>query len=119
MLCPESAVCCAAQVVCTGREERLLDCHFPEAFGSDGNSSVGGTGGGGGYGEQRATSSPLPADPGIATALCARADNRGTPFMKVACRQFELLGVLLRVLAVAGIGKSRHLVRRATCSGES
>ena len=79
------------QVVCTGKEERLIDCHFPEEFGNAVPAD---------YDYSAATPTPLPAstapapDPGIDVPGnlndCTLIDN---DVFGVVCRRFELTGV--------------------------
>ena len=71
------------QVVCTGKEERLLDCDFPQDFGEDYGSDY--------YGFSYNENAPVPSG-GIPNFSCARDDNRR---LGVICRRFEITGASL------------------------
>lgn len=62
----------ATDIQCTGKEERLGDCFFPQDFGSPQDPMA-----------------PQPA--GIPSADCSRSDGS---ILAVACRQFEIEGAL-------------------------
>ena len=61
------------QVVCTGKEERLIDCTFPENFSAPSDAELPAT----------------PPIPGIPGAFC-RSDD--THRFSVVCRRFEING---------------------------
>lgn len=65
----------ALQVACTGKEERLLDCVFPENFGDDKPP------------DERGPGAP---SLGLASAPCDLNDNNR---LAVICRRFEIPGV--------------------------
>ena len=66
----------ATEVRCTGKEERLADCNFPEEFG---NASV-----------RTADQTPPPsARPGVSDGICGQVDEE---VLGVVCRRFELEG---------------------------
>lgn len=60
--------CCAVQVRCTGKEERLLDCILPEAFGERNGGAA----------------------PGIGAGAACSSDRSSA--LSVACRRFEIRG---------------------------
>ena len=65
------------QVVCTGKEERLLDCDFPEDFVDD-------------YGSPESAledDAPAPSS-GLRSRLCDSDKDR----LSVICRRFEITG---------------------------
>ena len=70
------------QVVCTGKEERLLDCDFPQDFGVDYDYSfyAGGPEG-----------APAPGG-GLPNSNCAGNDNER---LGVICRRFEITGAVV------------------------
>ena len=87
------------QVVCTGKEERLLDCDFPQDFGADYGFDYYG----GGYNENwpapaHAAPEPGPMENapapsgGLPNSNCGRNDNMR---FGVICRRFEITGALL------------------------
>lgn len=64
----------AVQVACTGKEERLLDCVFPENFGDNVRP------------DERGPGAP---SLGLASAPCDLNDNNR---LAVICRRFEIPG---------------------------
>eukprot|EP00892_Ulva_mutabilis_P004967 jgi/Ulvmu1/2842/UM144_0007.1 len=68
----------ATDLQCTGKEERLTDCFFPEAFGDNTRPPPPSFPG--------APPAPPPA-PGIPNADCSRRDGST---LAVACRRFEI-----------------------------
>lgn len=83
------------QVVCTGKEDRLLDCRFPEDFGGNDGSydnSKGSAPADTGMAEGRDATVP-PHSRGLDDAGCTlnpRGDNRQ---LAVICWRFEIKGV--------------------------
>ena len=73
------------QVVCTGKEERLLDCDFPQDFGVDYDFS---------YFRDGSEGGPAPGG-GLPNSNCVRNDNRR---LGVICRRFEITGAPLLTL---------------------
>ena len=91
MVLRSSMVSLVFQVVCTGTEERLLDCDFPQDFGADYVNSYD-------YAYRNAAGSdyngpePPPLDyahPGLPNSGCDRSDIRR---LGVICRRFEVKG---------------------------
>lgn len=70
----------ATDVRCTGTEDRLDDCFFPQAFGTIMRPG-------------RAVDAP----PGIPRTACQRTDSA---ILAVACRRFEIKGALLLLVAL-------------------
>ena len=72
------------QVVCTGKEDRLLDCDFPQDFGPEYFVS---------YNENNEYNENVPATGGgLADAACLSSDSRR---FNVICRRFEIPGAVL------------------------
>ena len=99
------------QVVCTGKEESILDCDFPQDFGADYGFDYYG----GGYNENwpapaHAAPEPAPMENapapsgGLPNSNCARDDSRR---LSVICRRFEITGAFLSVHCVAFAGVPR------------
>ena len=95
-----SSMACAFQVVCTGKEERLLDCDFPQDFGEDYSNNV--------YGGVDNASAPTPRG-GLPSSGCARSDNRR---LSVICRRFEITGTALLTVYCVPL-HSHSLVRNS------
>ena len=84
--------------MCTGKEERLLDCDFPEDFGEDDSSSYDSSS----YSEYELgpanAPQPTPMENAPASSggqfsfSCARSDNGR---LGVICRRFEMTGTAL------------------------
>eukprot|EP00892_Ulva_mutabilis_P004969 jgi/Ulvmu1/2844/UM144_0009.1 len=75
---PEEQLVWATEVRCTGKEESLADCFFPEQFGN-GPVAIPGT---------PVAAGQLPA-PNAGRALCTRTDEQ---MLGVVCRNFEIEG---------------------------
>eukprot|EP00892_Ulva_mutabilis_P011168 jgi/Ulvmu1/8423/UM043_0001.1 len=73
----------ATDIQCTGKEERLADCFFPQAFGEALKSAP-----------TRPGAPPRPGGPGV-PAMCGFRD---IDYVAVACRQFELESDVIRRL---------------------
>lgn len=88
----------ATEVECTGTEERLADCFFPQAFGTI----------------PRPNQAP-DAPPGIANADCRRMDSAT---LSVGCRRFEIEGAILPLsaLLLVTVHFMTHTQMRQTCS---
>lgn len=69
--------------MCTGKEDRILECGFPEDFDSYNNYD---------YYYGLPSTAPPPPDEGIGRARCRRIDNNR---LSVVCRQFEITGARL------------------------
>lgn len=78
----------ATEMQCTGLEDRLEDCFFPEAFGSNPIPRR--------PRRANAQASPGPDTKGIADAACSQDDGST---LAVVCRQFEIEGVYSTALA--------------------
>ena len=87
------------QVVCTGKEERLLDCDFPQDFGADYGFGYNGddyTANRPGPSHAEPGAAPISVEiapepsGGIPNPLCASGDGRR---LGVICRRFEITGV--------------------------
>lgn len=82
----------SVQVRCTGKENRLLDCDFPEEFGVDydGDSAY----------DYNSENSPapshaeLPSSSGLTGTGCSIGSNRDNNRLAVICRQFEMTGAI-------------------------
>ena len=78
------------QVVCTGKEERLLDCDFPQDFGGDYNFY---------YSSYDYSFAPGPAPEAVAVAPSPSnglpgggCDSGDRNRLSVVCRRFEITG---------------------------
>ena len=105
------SVVVVCQVVCTGKEERLLDCYFPEYFGeldyygSDGYDDYGVNGPTSGTPSSTAPQlaptevapAPSGAPRGLRSSFC---DNRENERLGVLCRRFEITGALCPAEAI-------------------
>ena len=92
------------KVVCTGKEERLLDCYFPEDFGLDDGSDY--------YytptydynadspapSDAAPESAPMENDPVQSGGLPSFYCDRDTRRFSVICRQFEITGARFRTM---------------------
>ena len=89
------------QVVCTGKEERLLDCDFPEDFGVDYESdsytpSFSANWPGPSHAAPESApmeNAPVPSG-GLPSVTCDRDRDR----LSVICRRFEVTGALFLIL---------------------
>lgn len=91
------------QVDCTGKEERLLDCVFPQNFGVDYVYAPYDD-----YGDYRAPPAVPPGTIGLPNAGCDAGDSG---FLAVVCRRFEIPGAAF-FLAI----QRKHLHQSHTCS---
>lgn len=74
------------QVVCTGKEERLVDCSLPESFGEENGDDYSSNG-------NSDTEETSPAAPGLSAGIASSDcsdDESGR--LRVVCRQFEIIG---------------------------
>lgn len=70
------------QVVCTGKEDRLIDCKFPQNFGSPVDD----------YGLPVVSDTPAPTpSPGLTRGSCNSGDRQR---FSVICRRFEITGAV-------------------------
>lgn len=74
------------QVICTGNEERLLDCYFPEAFGAAASDA------GSNSTPENASDADMAPVRGVPESRCGRGDNR---ILGVMCRKFPINGAEL------------------------
>lgn len=74
------------QVICTGNEERLLDCYFPEAFGAAASDA------GSNSTPENASDADMAPVGGVPESRCGRGDNR---ILGVMCRKFPINGAEL------------------------
>lgn len=76
----------AVQVVCTGKEDRLLDCEFPENFNNGDVSPYD-------YGGRTGSAADIPSSaPGPATGIASGCGESDAGYLAVVCRSFEVTG---------------------------
>ena len=90
------------QVVCTGKEERLLDCDFPQDFGvdygSDSYTPIDDYANWPGPSHAAPESAPMENAPAPSGGLPSFICDRDTERLSVICRQFEITGALVLIV---------------------